>query len=100
MSREGNITQSVEVRPWSTDSNLVAGEVLLREIHTVNPFDNVFTMEHKQHFGLQRVVNAEAASLYASPVAETVDNVRRQHGLSERIRYGNSHHRGISGGIK
>jgi hypothetical protein len=41
-------------------------------------------MENEQHYRLQRAVNAEVASLHAIPVAETVDNVRRQQGLAER----------------
>jgi hypothetical protein len=49
----------------------------------MKPSDNVFIMENEQHYRLQRAVNAEVASLHASPVAETVDNVRRQQGLTE-----------------
>ncbi|MFO7972936.1 MAG: hypothetical protein R6U40_14475 [Desulfobacterales bacterium] len=56
----------------------------MRETKTVKPSDNVFIMENKQHFRLQRAVNAEVASLHESPVAETVYNVRRQQGLAER----------------
>lgn len=40
-------------------------------------------MENKRHYRLQRTVNAEVASLHESPVAEMVDNVRRQQGLTE-----------------
>src|SRR5918999_643222 len=39
--------------------------------------------EYRQSTRLQRAVNAEVASLHATPVAETVDNARRQQGLGE-----------------
>ena len=39
--------------------------------------------ECAQRTRLQRAVNADVASLHAIPVAETVDNVRKQQGLTE-----------------
>jgi hypothetical protein len=39
--------------------------------------------ECAQRTRLQRTVNADVASLHESPVAETVDNARKQQGLSE-----------------
>lgn len=39
--------------------------------------------EYMQHIRLQRTVNADVASSHANPVAETVDNARKQQGLSE-----------------
>ena len=42
-------------------------------------------------------MNAEVASLHAFPVAETVDNVRKQQTLYARVRCGSVHRRGISG---
>ena len=39
--------------------------------------------EDEQSTRLQRTVNADVASLHAIPVAETVDNARKQQGLTE-----------------
>ena len=39
--------------------------------------------EYAQRTRLQRAVNADVASLHESPVAETVDNARKQQGLAE-----------------
>jgi hypothetical protein len=50
----------------------------------VKPSDKVFIWENGQHYRLQRAVNAEVASKHASPVVETVANVRRQQGLTEK----------------
>ena len=84
VSREGHIVQSVRVRPRLKDPNLVAWEASWREPKTVKPSDKVFIMENIQHYRLQRTVNVEVASLHAIPVAETVDNVRRQQELTEK----------------
>ena len=84
VSREGHIVQSMKVRPRLKDPDLVAWEALLRETKMVKPSDNVFIMENMQHYRLQRTVNVEVASLHAVPVAETVDNARRQQGLTEK----------------
>src|ERR1035437_5888889 len=47
---------------------------------------------------LQRTVNADVASLHVLyPVAETVDNARRQQGSTKGVRSGGPHRRGISG---
>jgi len=47
---------------------------------------------------LQRTVNADVASLHVLyPVAETVDNARRQQGPTKGVRSGGPHRRGISG---
>ena len=47
---------------------------------------------------LQRTVNAYVASLHVLyPVAETVDNARRQQGSTKGVRSGGPHRRGISG---
>ena len=84
VSRKGHITKSVKVRPRIKDPNLVAWEVPWRETKTAKPSDNVFYKENMQHSRPQRTVNAEVASLHATPVAETVYNARRQQGLTER----------------
>jgi hypothetical protein len=84
VSSQGHIVQSVEVRPRPKDSGLVAWEAPWRESKTVEPSDNMFRKEHAQRTRLQRAVNAEVASLHAIPVAETVDNARRQQGWVER----------------
>ena len=84
MSSEGHITQSVKVRPRIEDPILVAWEVPWRETNTVKPSDNVFIMENMQHYRPQRKVNVEVASLHSIPVAETVDNARRQQELTEK----------------
>jgi hypothetical protein len=83
VSSQGHINQSVKVRPRLKDSGLVAWEALWRESKTVEPSDNILEREYKQRTRLQRAVNAEVASLHATPVAETVDNARRQQGLGE-----------------
>jgi hypothetical protein len=84
VSREGSLTQSVQVRPRRTDSGLVAREAPGRESQPVKPSDNTLGKERAQRSRLQRTVNADVASLHATPVAEPVDNVRRQQGPSER----------------
>ena len=83
VSSEGHILQSVEVRPRLKDSGLVAWEAPWRESKTAEPSDNVLEIEYWQSTRLQRAVNVEVASLHAIPVAETVYNVRRQHGPFE-----------------
>ena len=47
------------------------------------PSDNMLGKECAQRTRLQRAVNADVASLHESPVAETVDNARKQQGLTE-----------------
>jgi hypothetical protein len=83
VSRQGHIVQSVEDRPRSKDAGLVAGEALWRESKTAEPSDNILRKECAQRTRLQRTVNADVASLHESPVAETVDNARKQQGLAE-----------------
>jgi hypothetical protein len=83
VSRQGHINQSVKVRPRPKDSGLVAGEVSWRESKTTEPSDNILRKECAQLTRLQRTVNADVASSHANPVAETVDNVRRQQELTE-----------------
>ena len=82
-SRQGHINQSVKVRPRPRDSGLVAGEAAWHESKTTKPSDNILRKEYAQHTRLQRTVN-DVASLHANPVAETVDNVRKQQGLTEK----------------
>src|SRR4030095_10007261 len=82
--REGSITQSVQVRPRRTDSGLVAREAPGRESQPVKPSDNPLGRERAQRSRLQRAVNAEVASLHATPVAEPVYYGRRQQGPGER----------------
>ncbi len=83
VSRQGHINQSVRVRPRPKDSGLVAGEAPWSKSKTVKPSDNMLRKGHAQHTRSQRTVNAEVASSHANPVAETVDNVRRQQELTE-----------------
>jgi hypothetical protein len=83
VSSQGHIVQSVGDRPRSKDSGLVAGEESWRESKTTEPSDNILGKECAQRTRLQRTVNADVASLHESPVAETVDNARRQQGLAE-----------------
>jgi hypothetical protein len=83
VSRQGHIVQSVRDRPRSKDSGLVAWEALWRESKTAEPSDNMLRKECAQGTRLQRAVNAEVASLHEIPVAETVDNARKQQGLAE-----------------
>jgi hypothetical protein len=83
VSSQGHINQSVEVRPRLKDSGLVAWEAPWRESKTAEPSDNVLEIEYRQSTRLQRAVNVEVASLHAIPVAETVDNARRQQGPLE-----------------
>ena len=53
--------------------------------------------EYARSIRLQRTVNADVASLHDEPVAETVDNARRQQGPTKGVRNGGPHRRGISG---
>jgi len=83
VSSQGHIVQSVGDRRRLKDSGLVAGEAPRRESKTAEPSDNMLRKECAQRTRLQRAVNAEVASLHESPVAETVDNARKQQGLTE-----------------
>ena len=73
----------MRVRPRPTDSGLVAWEAPWRESKTVEPSDNMLRKEYAQPTRLQYKVNADVASLHEIPVAETVDNARKQQGLAE-----------------
>ena len=84
VSSQGHIIQSVRDRPRSTDSDLVAGEAPWRESKTAKPSDNMLRKECAQRTRLQRAVNADVASLHEFPVAETVDNARKQQELAEK----------------
>ena len=53
--------------------------------------------EYARSIRLQRTVNADVASLHDQPVAETVDNARRQQGPTKGVRNGGPHRWGISG---
>ena len=53
--------------------------------------------EYARSIRLQRAVNADVASSHDQPVAETVDNARRQQGPTKGVRSGGPHRRGISG---
>ena len=97
VSRQGHIVQPVKDRPRPTDSGLVAWEAPWRENKTVEPSGNMVGKEYAQRTRLQCKVNADVASLHEIPVAETVDNVRKQQGLPKRVRCGSSHRRGIGG---
>jgi hypothetical protein len=83
VSSQGHIVQSVKDRPRPKDSGLVAGEASWRESKTAEPSDNMLGKEYAQRTRLQRAVNADVASLHESPVAETVDNARKQQELAE-----------------
>ena len=83
VSSQGYIVQSVKDRPRSKGSDLVAGEAPWRESKTAEPSDKHTRKECAQRTRLQRTVNADVASLHEYPVAETVDNARKQQGLSE-----------------
>ncbi len=83
VSSQGHIVQSVKDRPRSKGSDLVAGEASWRESKTTEPSDNILGKEYARRTRLQRTVNADVASLHESPVAETVDNARKQQGLAE-----------------
>ena len=83
VSSQGHIVQSVRDRPRPKDSGLVAGEAPWRESKTAEPSDNMLGKEYAQRTRLQRTVNADVASLHESPVAETVDNARKQQELAE-----------------
>jgi hypothetical protein len=83
VSSQGHIVQSVRDRPRPKDSGLVAGEASWRESKTAEPSDNILRKECAQRTRLQRKVNADVASLHESPVAETVDNARKQQELTE-----------------
>jgi hypothetical protein len=84
VSSQGHIIQSVKVRPRPKGSGLVAWEAPWRENKTVKPSDNTFRKGGKQRTRLQRAVNVDVASSHGNPVAETVDNVRKQQGFAEK----------------
>ena len=83
VSSQGHIVQSVRDRPGRKDSGPVAGEAPWRESKTAEPSDNILRKECAQRTRLQRTVNADVASLHENPVAETVDNARKQQELTE-----------------
>ena len=83
VSSQGHIVQPVRDRPRPTDSGLVAWEASWRESKMAEPSDNILRKEYAQRTRLQRKVNADVASLHEIPVAETVDNVRKQQELAE-----------------
>jgi hypothetical protein len=83
VSSQGHIAQLVKVRPGIKDPNPVAWEVPWRESKMVKPSDRLFRTGMMQRLRLHRAVNADVASLHAIPVAETVDNARRQQGPTE-----------------
>ena len=83
VSSQGHIIQSVKVRPRPTDSGLVAWEASWSESETMKPSDNMLRKEYAQLTRLQRAVNADVASLHEHPVAETVDNARKQQEPTE-----------------
>jgi len=83
VSRQGHIVQPVRDRPRPTDSGLVAWEAPWRESKTAKPSDNMLRKECARRTRLQCDVNADVASLHEIPVAETVDNVRKQKELAE-----------------
>lgn len=65
------------------DSSLVAWEASWRESKMTEPSDSMLRKECMQRTRLQRAVNADVASSHENPVAETVDNARKQQELSE-----------------
>ena len=83
VSRQGHVVQSAKDRPRPRDSGLVAWEAPWRESKTAEPSDNMLRKEYAQRTRLQRTVNADVASLHAIPVAETVDNARKQQEPTE-----------------
>jgi hypothetical protein len=83
VSSQGHIVQPVRDRPRPKDSGLVAWEAPWRESKTAEPSDNMLRKEYAQRTRLQCKVNADVASLHEIPVAETVDNARKQQGLAE-----------------
>ena len=78
VSREGHVFKSVKVRPRPRDSGLVAWEAPLRESKTVEPSDNMLSKGVCAKHPVVSRMNAEVASLHAFPVAEMVDNKRKQ----------------------
>ena len=83
VSSQGHIVQPVKDRSRPRDSGLVAREVPWSESKTAEPSDNILRKECAQRTRLQRTVNADVASLREIPVAETVDNARKQQELAE-----------------
>ena len=88
---------SVKVRPGLKESGSEAREAPWRESKTAEPSDNILEKECARSIRLQRTVNADVASLHDQPVAETVDDARRQQGPTKGVRSGGPHRRGISG---
>jgi len=81
VSREGHVFKSVKVRPRPRDSGLVAWEAPLRESKTVEPSDNMLSKGVCAKHPVVSRMNADVASLHAFPVAEMVDNKRKQQVL-------------------
>jgi putative transposase len=62
VSREGSLTQSVQVRPRPTDSGLVAREAPGRASQPVKPSDNLLGRERAQRSRVHRAVHAAGAA--------------------------------------
>ena len=78
VSREGHVFKSVKVRPRPRDSGLVAWEAPLRESKTVEPSDNMLSKGVCAKHPVVSRMNADVASSHVFPVAEMVDNKRKQ----------------------
>jgi hypothetical protein len=83
VSGEGHIIQSVQVRPRLRDSSLVAGEAAWRESKTLKPSDNAYLGCAATH-QVATCSERRGSLVTRTPVAETVDNARRQQGPTER----------------
>jgi hypothetical protein len=78
VSRQGHVFKSVKVRPGPIDSGPVAREAPLRESTAVKPSSNMLSKGECAKYPVVSRMNAEVASSHAVPVAEMVDNMRKQ----------------------
>ena len=74
----------MKVQSRIIDSSLVVWEAVWRESNMSKPSDKLPISGRDKVLGCNGNVNVEVASLHATPVAETVDNARRQQEPNER----------------
>jgi hypothetical protein len=82
VSSQGHIVQSVGDRPRLKDSGLVAGEAPWRASKTAEPSDNMLERSMATH-QVATCSERRRSLVTRFPVAETVDNARKQQGLAE-----------------
>jgi hypothetical protein len=82
VSRKGHIYQLVRDQPGRKDSSLVAGEASWRESKTTEPSDNLLERSVATH-QVATCSERRRSLVTRFPVAETVDNARKQQERAE-----------------